>query len=89
LIDSQTVLVTHYPAAGILDNNHGLPAIRHVIDCSSYLAHIHGHSHNRFGHEGRHFNVASAAQHRAMVIDLEDRTYQVVENQTQSSELSW
>jgi Icc-related predicted phosphoesterase len=89
IMDEGTVLITHYPAAGVLDAGFGLEAIHALIDPCPPLIHIHGHSHENFGHEGRHFNVASAGRKRAMVIDLETRTYQVVDRRGVHPSLSW
>jgi hypothetical protein len=36
------------------------------------------HSHAGFGRQGNHFNVASAARMRSMIIDLETMGHQVV-----------
>jgi Icc-related predicted phosphoesterase len=70
LLDERSVLVTHYPAQGILSGEYGLEPIRKLVDEAPFLIHIHGHSHSRFGCQTRHFNVASAGQKRAMLIDL-------------------
>jgi Icc-related predicted phosphoesterase len=74
-MDSATVLVTHSPAQGILDRGildlpAGSPSILAVTNRRPVRAHIHGHIHECFGREGRHFNVAVAGQLRGMVIDL-------------------
>jgi hypothetical protein len=42
------------------------------------MAHIHGHIHHEFGVDGYHFNVASAATCRAMLIDLPSLRYEVI-----------
>jgi hypothetical protein len=34
------------------------------------LAHIHGHVHSCFGRDSGHFNVASAGEKRALLIEL-------------------
>jgi Icc-related predicted phosphoesterase len=75
LMDEQTVLVTHSPAygildLGILDRHAGSPAILASVTRRSVRAHIHGHIHECFGREGRHFNVAAAGRPRAIVVDL-------------------
>jgi Icc-related predicted phosphoesterase len=74
LVDERTVLVTHTPAYGSLDlcetGNVGSNALAEFLRRHPVLAHIHGHIHFRFGVDGNHFNVASAAQCRAMMIDL-------------------
>jgi Icc-related predicted phosphoesterase len=76
LIDSKTIFVSHSPAYGILDqgimNLHaGSQSILELVRDCNVRAHIHGHIHKSFGRSGRHFNVASGAQYRAMLIDLE------------------
>jgi len=74
LIDQTTVVVTHAPALGILDQVHGRAvgssSIAAMLERRTFLAHIHGHIHEAFGRCGCHFNVASAALRRAMLIDL-------------------
>jgi Icc-related predicted phosphoesterase len=75
--------VTHCPARGVLDSgvlgrNIGSTSIRDLIAARRPRAHIHGHCHAAFGREGRHFNVASARQKRAMIIDLDTLQHRVV-----------
>ena len=80
-LDAATIFVSHSPAFGILDPGFGgaqigSQAIREFLEAQPFLAHIHGHSHAGFGRRNRHFNVASAGQARAMVIDLETLRHQ-------------
>jgi len=80
----ETVFVSHSPAMGILDPGFGgvhigSSALREFLDANPFRAHIHGHSHAGFGRQGNHFNVASAARMRSMIIDLETLGHQVVE----------
>jgi Icc-related predicted phosphoesterase len=73
MIDRRTVLVTHYPARGILDagsSRGGLDPLRRLIDENDVLAHVHGHIHQAFGKSGRHFNVSSGGRRRAFLIEL-------------------
>lgn len=75
LLDERTVFVTHAPAFGKVDrtyggDNAGSRPLDEVIRGKPVLAHIHGHIHESFGRDGRHFNVASAGRCRAMVIEL-------------------
>ena len=75
LLDQQTVLVTHAPAYGTLDQSFGgehvgSPSLAALLERSPALAHIHGHTHGCFGREGSHFNVAAAGRRRALLIDL-------------------
>ena len=74
LIDETTVVVTHSPARGILDQVHGhsvgSTSLAAMLDRRPFLAHIHGHIHEAFGRAGGHFNVASAGRRRALLIDL-------------------
>jgi len=76
LVDTDTVLVTHNPAygvldLGVLDIHAGSPSIMDLVRNRRVRAHIHGHIHQCFGHVGRHFNVASGGKCRAMLMDLE------------------
>jgi Icc-related predicted phosphoesterase len=89
LLDDRTVLVTHYPAAGVLDGGFGLRAIRELVDRVPCLAHIHGHSHRNFGSWKNHFNVASAGQDRGMLIDLQSRVRRVLCGGEDSVSCSW
>jgi Icc-related predicted phosphoesterase len=89
LMDDLTVLVTHYPAAGMLDGGFGLHGIRDFVEQRPILAHVHGHSHSTFGNRANRFNVASAAQKRAMLIDLNSRNCQVVDDQHRHRGLPW
>jgi Icc-related predicted phosphoesterase len=79
----ETVFVSHSPAFGILDPGFGdvhigSASLREFLDANPFRAHIHGHSHAGFGRHGNHFNVASAARMRAMIIDLETLQHQVL-----------
>ena len=79
----ETVFVSHSPALGILDPglsdvHIGSHALREFLDANPCRAHIHGHSHAGFGRQGNHFNVASAARMRSMIIDLETMGHQVM-----------
>jgi len=75
-VDTKTVLVTHSPAYGVLDTgildiHAGSRSILDLVrDCDVH-AHIHGHIHGCFGRSGRHFNVATGGQCRAMLVNLE------------------
>ena len=76
LVDSETILVTHNPAYGVLDDgildaHAGSKAILELVRDRNVRAHIHGHIHQQFGRVDRHFNVASDGRCLAMVIDLE------------------
>lgn len=83
LLDSKTVLVTHSPAAGILDTglmglHVGSPSILRSVQRKRIHAHVHGHIHELFGREGRHFNVAAAGHSQAVLLDLESLETQVL-----------
>ena len=83
LFDAKTVLVSHSPAFGILDPGFGdfqigSRSLREFLEANPCRAHIHGHSHAGFGRKDNHFNVASAGQARAMIIDLETLQHQVL-----------
>jgi Icc-related predicted phosphoesterase len=79
----KTVFVSHSPAFGILDPglgdvHIGSVSLREFLAANPFRAHIHGHSHAGFGRQGNHFNVASAARMRAMIIDLETLQHQLI-----------
>jgi Icc-related predicted phosphoesterase len=82
LVDGQSVLVTHTPAYGSLDlcnsGNVGSRAVAELLQRRPAMAHIHGHIHYRFGVDGYHFNAASAAQCRAILIDLPSLDYEIM-----------
>lgn len=80
--DAETVFVSHSPAFGILDpgfgdSQIGSRSLREFLEANPCRAHIHGHSHAGFGRKDNHFNVASAGQARAMIIDLETLQHQL------------
>ena len=67
LLDRHSVLVTHAPAYRSLDRSYsgehvGSPSLANLLVRRPVLAHIHGHIHEGFGHEGIHFNVAAVGQ---------------------------
>ena len=82
LVDERTILVTHTPAYGSLDlcnsGNVGSRGLADFLQRKPVLAHIHGHIHHAFGVDGYHFNAASAATCRAMLIDLPSLNYEVI-----------
>ena len=82
-VDEGTIFVTHTPAHGSLDLCHGehvgSRALADYLRRNPVMAHIHGHIHHAFGVDGYHFNVASAAQCRAMLIDVPSLTYKVLD----------
>jgi len=83
LVDPETVFVSHSPALGVLDpgigeRSIGSGALGGFLERNPFLVHVHGHSHGGFGRLGKHFNVASAAQFRAMIINLETQQHQVI-----------
>jgi Icc-related predicted phosphoesterase len=83
LLNSKSVFVTHTPAYGTLDSTFagehvGSPSLAALLERRPVLAHIHGHIHHSFGHEGNRFNVAAGAQRRAMIIDLPALDWQVI-----------
>jgi Icc-related predicted phosphoesterase len=83
LLDAQTIFVSHSPAYGILDPGFcdtriGSISIREFLESRPFRAHIHGHSHAGFGRDGKHFNVASAAEPRAMILDLGTMEHEVL-----------
>ena len=86
LMNERTVFVSHSPAHGLLDQENdgariGSVAIQKFLAKHPFRAHIHGHCHQEFGRAGNHFNVASARQLRAMIIDLDTMQHQIVDAQ--------
>jgi Icc-related predicted phosphoesterase len=83
LADDRTVFVSHSPAKGILDRtmlqtHAGSSSILDFIQRAGVRAHIHGHLHAGFGRDGRHFNVATLPSSKAMLIDLDRMTHEVI-----------
>jgi Icc-related predicted phosphoesterase len=84
LLEQPTILVTHAPAYGFLDRSFdgehvGCRALGTLLHRRPVLTHIHGHIHDDFGRDENHFNVASAGQRRAAVIDLPSLDHQVLQ----------
>jgi len=84
LADAYTVFVTHSPAIGCLDTtmlgtHAGSRSISEFVEKTGIRAHIHGHIHGSFGRDGRHFNVAVLPKKKAMLIDLDKMTHEVVD----------
>jgi Icc-related predicted phosphoesterase len=84
LLDGQTVFVSHSPAFGVLDRtasgvHAGSRSLGQLINRKSPLAHIHGHVHQGFGRDGRHFNVAAAGMRRAMSLELPSLAHEIIE----------
>src|SRR5262245_58366593 len=83
LLDDSTIFVTHFPAFGILDPGLeqaqiGSRSIRDLLQRRPFRAHIHGHSHDGFGRQGAHFNVASAGRERAIILDFDNLVHEIV-----------
>jgi Icc-related predicted phosphoesterase len=83
VVDEATIFVTHTPACGSLDlcngEHVGSRAVADYLQRNPVMAHIHGHIHHAFGVDGYHFNVAAAAQCRAMLIDVPSLAYKVLD----------
>ncbi|MEN8151078.1 MAG: metallophosphoesterase [Planctomycetota bacterium] len=83
LIDDRTVLVTHAPAKGVHEFESpwpmGIVCLADLIRERSPRIHIHGHIHRTFGRTENRFNVACRDRARAMLIDLDDLTHEVLE----------
>jgi Icc-related predicted phosphoesterase len=82
-LDSNSVLVAHSPAWGILDLGKngariGSLSLAALLERRAVRAHVHGHSHEDFGRSDNRFNVACGRRKRAMVLDLESMTHDVV-----------
>jgi Icc-related predicted phosphoesterase len=83
LVDQATVLVTHGPAKGVHDIPDsfappGIASLARLIEERKPRAHVHGHIHSLFGRTGIHFDVACREVARAMLIDLETMTHEIV-----------
>jgi Icc-related predicted phosphoesterase len=81
--DSNSVLVAHSPAWGILDRGKnsariGSLSLAALLERRAVRAHVHGHSHEDFGRSDNRFNVACGRRKRAMMLDLESLTHDVV-----------
>lgn len=82
-LDAQSVLVAHSPARGILDSGGdgvrvGSTSLAALVDRSPIRAHVHGHSHEGFGRHDNHFNVACGRQKRAMLLDLDSMSHEML-----------
>jgi Icc-related predicted phosphoesterase len=84
LLDETTILVTHSPAFGYVDQIYagdhvGSHAISELLQRTNVLCHVHGHIHHSFGHAGKHFNVACGGRRQALIIDVPSLSSQVIE----------
>jgi len=83
LVDGRTVLVTHAPAKGVHEFESpwpmGIESLAELIRECPPRIHVHGHIHRTFGRTGIHFNVACRERARAMLIDLDELTHEVLE----------
>jgi Icc-related predicted phosphoesterase len=91
LVDERTVLVTHSPARDVLDvgmlgMHAGSESIRDLVRRRRPRLHIHGHIHQQFGRDGCHFNVASAGERRAMLIDTETMEHEILRLESEGRE---
>ena len=78
LIKNDTILVTHAPPFGILDERRkgislGCKCIRSLVDEYSFLYHLFGHVHDSFGNEGIHINGAYEGNEQFVSIDTNTR----------------
>lgn len=76
LVDENTVLITHGPPQGILDNvgngiNAGSKALRNMIKKKRPLLHLFGHIHQGFGIEGRSVNGSYPRSRKFIEVDLD------------------
>lgn len=82
-VDESTVPVTRSPVSGILDirimdAHAGSKALGRMVELKNPVAHIHGHIHSSFGVNGRPYNVAAAWKRRAIVLDLENQSHEII-----------
>ena len=85
LVEQSTIIVTHCPAYGILDEGTGEShAGSHVApklaSSRGARAHIPGHIHRCFGRSEHHFNVRSGGLVRGVVIDLPSLEHPVIDD---------
>jgi uncharacterized protein len=85
LLDEHTIFVSHSPAFGILDRvasgaRVGSRSLAALLRRKPVLAHIHGHIHESFGREGKHFNVAAAGMRRTYCLDLPSLNHRMYED---------
>ncbi len=82
VVDEGTIFVTHTPAYHSLDlcngEHVGSRALADYLHRNPVMVHVHGHIHHAFGVDDYHFNVASAAQCRAMLIYLPSLNYEIL-----------
>ena len=91
LLDEDTILVTHSPAFGYVDQIYsgyqvGSHALAGLLERKNALCHIHGHIHHSFGDAGNHFNVACGGRRRAMIIDVPSLSHSVVEGKQKTKQ---
>lgn len=75
MIDDKTILVTHAPAFGILDQNrHGISIgsknIGNLIQEKNIKLHLFGHVHESFGNHNKHINGAYQKSNQFVSIEL-------------------
>ncbi len=84
VLDANTILVTHSPAFGFVDQTFsgqqvGSHALAKLLECTSVLCHIHGHIHQSFGRAANRFNVAAGGRKKAMVIEIPSLSHSIIE----------
>ncbi len=71
-IDSDTILITHGPPRGILDDqNYGSNALRNLVDKNPPRLHLFGHIHQSFGRQGPFINGSFPSGRKFVSIDLD------------------
>ncbi len=82
-VDSDTLLITHAPPKGILDNDFGSEAIREFVDAKKPKAHVFGHIHEvsgAFQSDTLFVNLPPAIRGKAGMLEInEDARVQFVE----------
>lgn len=88
-IDQSTILVTHSPPHGMLDDvyldgrgtvHYGSRAIRSAIDRTPPRLHLFGHVHQRFGREGNLINCSFPTRRAFVAVDLDSGRSEEVES---------
>ncbi len=70
-INENTILVTHAPAYGILDEYMGNKDLRNLIDAKKPKYHLFGHIHNGFGFENNSINGTYPKEKKFISINTE------------------
>ena len=84
-VNERTILVTHIPAKGTLDNSkesysYGSIALSELVKEKKPRLHLHGHVHGRFGWEGHSVNGAYPKERAFLSIDVDANKITIVDD---------